>query len=255
MFLYAAGPFLPFKTGAVLGFTALVVFITGFSSLGRPFKIASIIFLILGTALLAWARVPLPKAAETASSMANIIIILAGALVSLIWTLCLLKYPGLPPLLKSYWETGIFKAGEIGPFFVALGIFSESLRYSGILDLLGPALQTLTGVLGPIAVVLVSVLIAAGSLLGIHPFITLPLFGTLLASAGFPIPLLTVSLVLSIGGATAYMISPFAGVIITISKLLGAKPYDVAMRWNIRYSLIFFITATSLAFAFGSFFS
>ncbi|MDP3177008.1 MAG: hypothetical protein Q8M76_03820, partial [Spirochaetaceae bacterium] len=59
---------------------------------------------------------------------------------------------------------------------------------------------------------------------------------------------------LAVGGAASYMITPFAGVIMTISKLIGAKATDVAVRWNWRFSLAFFAVGMLFAFAWGAIF-
>jgi len=176
-------------------------------------------------------------------------IVLAGACISLAWTLALSGRPGLAGLLKGYWREGIMKAGDVGPFFVAMGVFSAGLENSGLLEAAAPAIQAASDALGAASVVVIGAAIIALSLVGLHPFITIVLFGRMLSSASLPIPRLTLALSLSAGAAAAYMISPFAGVIMTISKLVGAKASDVAVRWNWKYSVSFF--ALGMAFAFG----
>lgn len=59
---------------------------------------------------------------------------------------------------------------------------------------------------------------------------------------------------LSVGGAAAYMISPFAGVIMPLARLPDVKPSDLAIRWNRRYSLSFMTLGLVLAFAWGKLF-
>lgn len=181
-------------------------------------------------------------------------IIIAGALIATVWTLALSRRPGLAPLLESYWKDGMMKAAEVGPFFVAIGVFSQGLQRSGILDYLGPTIRTAMGALGPVSVVLVAALIVALSIVGLHPFITIVLFGTLLSEVGLSVPPLTIALALSVGGAAAYMISPFAGVIMTIARLLDVKPSDLAIRWNWRYSLSFMTLGLIFSFAWGKLF-
>lgn len=179
-------------------------------------------------------------------------IILAGACISLAWTLALSGRPGLAGLLKGYWREGIMKAGDVGPFFVAMGVFSAGLENSGLLEAAAPAIQAASGALGAASVVVIGAAIIALSLVGLHPFITIVLFGRMLSSASLPIPRLTLALSLSAGAAAAYMISPFAGVIMTISKLVGAKASDVAVRWNWKYSVSFFALGMAFAFVWGA---
>ncbi len=181
-------------------------------------------------------------------------IILAGTLISLGWTLLLSRRPGLSGVLKSYWTDGLMKAAEIGPFFVAMGFFSGALEKSGVMDIVGPALQSASISLGAGAVVFIGLVIVLCSLAGLHPFITIVLFGKILAHADLPIPPLTVALSLTVGAATSYMISPFAGMIMTVSKLLGAKATDVAIRWNWRFCILFFTTGMLFSFLWGAWF-
>ncbi len=181
-------------------------------------------------------------------------IILAGTLISFGWTLLLSRRPGLSGVLKSYWTDGLMKAAEIGPFFVAMGFFSGALEKSRVMDIVGPALQSASISLGAGAVVFIGLVIVLCSLAGLHPFITIVLFGKILAHADLPIPPLTVALSLTVGAATSYMISPFAGMIMTVSKLLGAKATDVAIRWNWRFCILFFTTGMLFSFLWGAWF-
>lgn len=48
------------------------------------------------------------------------------------------------------------------------------------------------------------------------------------------------ALCLAVGGSISYMVSPFAGVIMTIAKFVNAKAQDVAIRWNWILSIVYF---------------
>ena len=180
--------------------------------------------------------------------------ILAGAFISLAWLLSLAGRPGLATELRTYWRDGLLKTADIGPFFVAMGLFSGALEHSGAMDRAAPFLEAAASAMGGGSVVLVGILIVAGSLVGLHPFITIVLFGKILAHSDLPVPPLTVALGLAVGGAAAYMVTPFAGVIMTLSKLIGARAFDVAFRWNWRFGLMFFGTGMAFAFLWGGFF-
>ncbi|HUX41346.1 MAG TPA: hypothetical protein VMV83_09300 [Rectinemataceae bacterium] len=180
--------------------------------------------------------------------------ILAGASISLVWLLSLAGRPGLAVELRAYWREGLLKTADIGPFFVAMGLFSGALEHSGAMDRAAPFLEAAASALGGGSVVLVGLLIVAGSLIGLHPFITIVLFGKILAHSDLPVPPLTVAMGLAVGGAAAYMVTPFAGVIMTLSKLIGARAFDVAFRWNWRFGILFFGTGMAFAFLWGGFF-
>ena len=181
-------------------------------------------------------------------------ILMAGILTAVAWIIPLAREPGLPSILKSFWTEGFLKTADIAPFFVAMGLFSGALEYCGTLDFVGPAIEAASRFLGGATVVPIGLLIIGGSLVGLHPFITIVMFGKMLMHADLPIPPLTVALSLAVGGAAAYMVSPFAGIIMTISRLMGVKPYDVAIRWNLSFGLLFYATGMAFAFAWGAMF-
>jgi len=181
-------------------------------------------------------------------------VVMAGAFTSLVWMLSLVRRPGISGIIRTYWTEGLLKTADIAPFFVAMGLFSGALENSGLMDLVGPVLQHVSAILGGATVVPIGMLIILGSLVGLHPFITIVLFGKMLMLASLPIPPLTIALSLAVGGASAYMVSPFAGVIMTVSKLMGAKASDVAIRWNWRFGILFFSTGMVFAFTWGAIF-
>lgn len=181
-------------------------------------------------------------------------ILMAGLMTASLWLISLARLPGLPSILRSYWTEGLLKTADIAPFFVAMGLFSGALENSGAMGFVGPVIEEASVFLGAATVVPIGLLIILGSLIGLHPFITIVLFGKMLMHASLPVPTLTVALSLAVGGAAAYMVSPFAGVIMTVSKLIGAKASDVAIRWNWRFGLSFYATGMVFAFAWGAVF-
>jgi hypothetical protein len=75
-----------------------------------------------------------------------------------------------------------------------------------------------------------------------------------LSYVSLPISPITTALALSVGGAAAYMITPFAGMIMIMSRLIGVKAADITLRWNWRFSLAFLAGGLIYAFAWGAFF-
>ena len=175
--------------------------------------------------------------------------VLAGALIVLCWIVSQSKRPGMKDALKAQWLQGTLKVADIAPFFVAMGVFSGALERSGLLEMAAPFLKAAAGSLGATSIIFIAGGIVAGSIVGLHPFITIVLFGKVLSYMALPLPPITVALSMAVGGAAAYMITPFAGVIMTISRLIDTKAVDVALRWNWRYSLMFM--AAGLLYAFG----
>ncbi len=178
-------------------------------------------------------------------------IMLTGCGAAVAWTLILFNKDNFRNAAKDYWESGLLKVRDMGPFFVAMGIFSGALESSGLLDRAMPTIQAGASGLGAAAVVVVPLVIVGLSLVGLHPFITIVLFGKILSHAGLPLPPLTIALSLAVGGAASYMISPFAGIIMSISRYTGAKASDVAIRWNWKFSLLFFGLGVVFALLWG----
>jgi hypothetical protein len=178
--------------------------------------------------------------------------VIAGAAIAIAWTLTLRRLPGIGASLREYWEIGTSKVADIAPFFVAMGVFSTGIEESGFLAIAGPILQTIAGHLGGASVILIALLIIVMSLVGLHPFITIVLFGKILAHAAIPLPPLTIALAITSGSLTAYMLTPFAGVIMAIARSLEVRAIDVALYWNWRFCALFFAMTIAFAFAWGA---
>ncbi|MHB0897125.1 MAG: hypothetical protein ACYC1A_06220 [Spirochaetales bacterium] len=178
-------------------------------------------------------------------------IMLTGCGAAVVWTLILFNKDNFKNAARDYWDSGLLKVRDMGPFFVAMGIFSGALESSGLLDKAMPAIQAGASGLGAAAVAVVPLVIVGLSLVGLHPFITIVLFGKILSRAGLSLPPLTIALSLAVGGAASYMISPFAGIIMSISRYTGAKASDIAIRWNWKFSLSFFGLGVVFALLWG----
>lgn len=178
-------------------------------------------------------------------------IMLAGIIVTAVWTLLIFNRQAFAIAAKEYWDEGLLKVRDMGPFFVAMGIFSGALESSGILKLISPSMQAAANWLGVLSVAVLPLIMIALSLIGFHPFITIVLFGKILAATAMPIPLLSIALSLAVGGAAAYMISPFAGIIMSISRYTGTKASQISIQWNWKYSVILFSTGTLFSIGWG----
>jgi len=182
-------------------------------------------------------------------------IMLAGLTVAVIWTIFLFKKGRFKAAVRDYWSDGLLKVRDMGPFFIAMGIFSGAMESSGLLKRATPIIQVASGSLGVSAIVVLPLTIIVLSLVGLHPFITIVLFGTILSNSGIPLPPLTIALSLAVGGAASYMISPFAGIIMSIARYTGAKASDIAIRWNWKFSFAFFCLGVFFSFFWGTVFA
>jgi len=179
-------------------------------------------------------------------------IMLAGIIVTFVWTLLVFDKRAFSNAVREYWEDGLLKVRDMGPFFVAMGIFSGALESSGILKLISPSIQSAASWLGILSVAILPLIMIALSVVGFHPFITIVLFGKILAATPMPIPLLSIALSLAVGGAAAYMISPFAGIIMSISRYTGAKASQISVRWNGKYGIALFFIGVIFSIGWGA---
>lgn len=178
-------------------------------------------------------------------------ILLAGFIVGGGWLAVFVGQPVLKAAIGDYWENGIIKAGDLAPFFIAMGIFSTALEMSGLLGMVQAEMQGVASWLGIYSLIIIPLLIIGAAILAIHPFITIVMFGKILTILELPFSPVTIALCLALGGSISYMVSPFAGVIMTIGKFVGAKASDVALTWNLRFSLFYFALGICFAYFWG----
>lgn len=210
----------------------------------KVWHIAGAVLLLIGMTML-FIRFQIGSSASS--------VILSGMIVFLLWMLLIRKAPGRKESVKNYWEHEILKAADLAPFFVAIGAFSGGFQHSPINSSLKLALQGYDW--GLIAVILVPLTIVLLALIGLHPLISIAVFGQILMTLHLHLPVLTIALCLNVGGSIAYMVSPFTGIILTISKFIDARATDVAIRWNWLFCLIYFIYGITAAYFVGIFFS
>ncbi len=200
-------------------------------------------------------------------------IMLAGGGVSLVWIGALLvkdamtrRYAtgagrgdsGLKSRMReaagNCWTDGMMKISDMGPFFVAMGIFSEALDRSGALDAMVPAFGTAFSALGIFSAAVLPLVIIGLALVGLHPFITIVMLGQILVRAGLPLTTLTIALSLSSGGGAAYMVSPLSGIIMSVARYTSSTAVDVALRWNWRFVAAFCVFAILFSLGWGTVF-
>lgn len=177
--------------------------------------------------------------------------IVVGGLIALGWTVLLHRQPGIGNAFREYWIDGTAKVADVAPFFVSMGVFTAGLQGSGILDVAGDLMQMVVVQTGWASVVIIAFLMVAVSLVGLHPFITIMLFGQILQHVDIPVARITLALGMTTGSVTSYMVTPFAGVIMTLARYIGVSAVDVAVRWNWRFCTLFFVLGIGLSFGWG----
>ncbi|CQR70909.1 hypothetical protein SOV_44210 [Sporomusa ovata DSM 2662] len=180
-------------------------------------------------------------------------IMLTGFIVVLTWTAFFVRRPNFKTALSAYWRDRLLKAVDLAPLFVSMGIFSTAVQQAGLFNFIQPALQVIANAMGLWSMVLVPILMILCAIAGIHPFVSIVLFGQILTTIQLPIAPVSVALCLALGGSISYIISPFAGIVLTLAKFINCRTFDIALRWNWLYSLLFFIEGIVFAYVWGHF--
>lgn len=178
-------------------------------------------------------------------------IILSGCIVSALWMFLLKQESYFKSGLKKYWEKDLLKAADLAPFFIAIGFFSEAFQQSGLEHYLEFMIQGYVSGIGIWVICLIPLIMIVLSLVGFHPLISVVLFGKILMIMHLPIPTITIALCLNVGSSISYMMSPFAGIIMTIAKFINAKAANVGFCWNWLFCIFYFVIGVLMAYYWG----
>lgn len=164
-------------------------------------------------------------------------VMLAGFMVSALWTIKYIRHADLKRVIKEYWKENIIKSSDLAALFVAVGIFARAIESGGFADYFFGLVSF--GQLGYLTFVLIPLLIILFSVIGINPVISIVLVGQLFSPAQQFFPTVAIALALSLGTSISFMISPFAGIVLTMAKFTDSNPFNISLRWNGPFSLVF----------------
>lgn len=191
---------------------------------------------------------------KVASSMDSVT--LAGLLIVLIWTGLLgvkrgSKLPAFKPALKealtAYWHQGMTRGASLAPFFVGIGTFTYGFQHSTVSTQLTATLTPVFSQLGWWLVLLIPIIVVLVSLIGIHPLASVALIGKVIMAMHISLSPLLIALSLNIGSVAAYMLSPFAGIVMIVATLLNVGPGTVSIRWNWQFCSVFLVLSVIVA--------
>lgn len=191
---------------------------------------------------------------KVASSMDSVT--LAGLLIVVIWTGLLgvkrdNSLPAFKPVLKksmrAYWHHGITSGASLAPFFVGIGTFTYGFQHSTVSTQIVATLTPLFAQLGWWLVLLIPIIVVLVSLIGIHPLASVALIGKVIMAMHISLSPLLIALSLNIGSVAAYMLSPFAGIVMIVATLLNVSPGTVSIRWNWQFCSLFLVLSIIVA--------
>ena len=164
--------------------------------------------------------------------------------VTAVWLTAQGRVPEAPPLLRQWWQDYLPKNQDLAAFFLSMGVFSAAIQYSGFGDRLTELCAGHSGLLGPLVLPLLPLAIVAFSLVGLHPFVSVLMVGPILAGLPLPVTPLQLGLAMSLGCCLSYMLSPFAGLILTLSHELQEPPLRMCLRANLPFAIPYYLLAT-----------
>jgi len=176
-------------------------------------------------------------------------ILVAGLIVACIWGVCFINQTGISDAWWEYWRKNLTSISDMSALFMAMGIFSQMVDQAGVLNFLQAELASNAGLVGQYSLLLVPPLLVILSYTGIHPFISLLLIGKLLCATVFiPHREVLIALSMLLGGVISYSISPFAGTVLFLSRLLDCQPGEVALKWNGSFAAVFLLEGLIVIF-------
>ncbi|EEU30741.1 hypothetical protein HMPREF0501_00146 [Limosilactobacillus coleohominis 101-4-CHN] len=172
---------------------------------------------------------------------------LAGLVVILLWLLVLQAsdrdHQQTIKAGKKYLQSGLLRGGSLAPFFVAIGLFSNVFEHSQVSKTIGQGLAPAIGYLSWGALASIPLLVVGLSLVGVHPLASVTLLGQIMMGISLPFNALAIALALNIGSVLAYMMSPFAGIVVVIANILGISSTTISLKWNGKYCLLLLVVS------------
>ena len=126
--------------------------------------------------------------------------------------------------------------------FTAAGVFAKGIQCSGVGAFLVDLVVGVTGSSFALLSVVIIVLVVATSMMGIHPVAMVSALGAALALSGLDVTPEALALLLSASWSLGNVVCPASANTIAVSGLIGSKPLDASIKWNLSY-----VIASSLA--------
>ncbi|MGN0714791.1 MAG: hypothetical protein ACI4LN_03140 [Anaerovoracaceae bacterium] len=182
------------------------------------------------------------------NSTGSEIMVFDVTIVSSIWLISQIRKPGMKCELKKFSTKTLPAMGSLNAFFVTMGLFSEGLQYAGFDKILEDSTEVFRQMPCIIILLILPLIIIAFSMIGIHPMVSLAVLGPVMVQLVGNASAMQLALSTAMGCCLAYMISPFAGLILLLSQLLDLPPKKLALEYNFLHSLIYYIIGTAVIY-------
>lgn len=168
-------------------------------------------------------------------------IVITVAVVSFMWTVLQRNYKCLKVSIGEFWNKQLITGKDLITFFICMGLFSEAIKQTAFdeIFLKSIPLEYINNN-GIILLIIVPILVVGISYIGIHPFVSVLIFGPMILSVPVKLTSLQLALDMSVGCCLTYLLSPFAGVILALAEGLEERPINICVGINLFYSVLFY---------------
>lgn len=177
-------------------------------------------------------------------STSSEIMVFDVSIVSCLWLLSQCRKPSMKQELQKFASKTLPGMGSLNTFFITMGIFSESLQYAGFNHILEDKAEIFRQMPCMLILLILPLIIIGFSMVGIHPMVSLAVLGPVLLQLVGSASAMQLALSTAMGCCLAYMISPFAGLILLLSQLLDLAPKQLALEYNFLHALVYYIVGT-----------
>lgn len=177
--------------------------------------------------------------------------IVVSLIVSAIWIALIKGRNKDMRITELWWHKKLPGNNDLYTFFLAMGIFSAGISYSGLDAAMAVFGAAHGSMIAAVVIPVLPLVIIALSLIGIHPFISVIMVGQILTSMSLGVSDLQLGLTMSLGCCLSYMVSPFAGLILTMSDNLKLTPAEICFKINLRFAILYYVVALIYIYAIG----
>ncbi len=178
------------------------------------------------------------------------IVILTSVFFAPLWSAFIGKGKVYLESFKNYVVDTIPGFNQQFALFISAGYFASATGYAGdeVADYLGNIINT-TG--EAFFLMILSFLIVIFAILGVHPVISIAVFGESLAAVAHGMPESWVAFSFLLGGGVALLVSPFSAATLVTAELVHKAPFRVGVLWNGLFGLYIMIAGFLLLYVWG----
>jgi hypothetical protein len=161
-----------------------------------------------------------------------------------VWALVLGRFKRFASATRLQWKPGLADLPNLNVLFLSFGLFNKTITETPLLSILSEPVQAIA----EWPVLLYLVVMAAGTIfpvVGIHPFVTMGLFGVVLQPVLGQLNPVSVAVVLISSCVTSSVIGAFSTTLSMTSGLLNINPYRITW-WNCGFAAVFGLSGVAV---------